>query len=180
MSEWADLQRAADLEAASPGDAQVSDALPLPPPSCFGLAMTCGASGNDSCCNSPEVTGGTYYRSYDLAGDSSSGATSFPATVSSFRLDKYEVTVGRFRVFVNARMGTRSNPPMQSAGAHMNIAGSGWDASWNESLEADKAALMASIKCDSTYQTWTDGPEANEDRPMNCVTWYDGTRTCYA
>jgi len=172
------------------GDGQVADASQLsdtqssdaaPPPqflSCAALATTCGARGNDSCCNSPVVPGGTYYRSYDLAGDGISGNTSFPATVSNFRLDKYEVTVRRFRAFVNAGMGTQSSPPVPGAGAHANIARSGWDASWNASLATDKAALVAAVKCNSTYQTWTDTPGANEDRPMTCVTWYEGMAFC--
>src|ERR1041384_6037156 len=64
--------------------------------SCMGLGMTCGASNRDSCCNSPVVPGDfaaeNFFRSYDVAGDSSSGDVSFPAMVSDFRLDKYEVT----------------------------------------------------------------------------------------
>src|SRR4051812_17967378 len=104
------------------GDGQLADASPLsdaqlrdaaPPPqflSCAGLPMTCGANGSDSCCNSPAIPGGTYYRSFDLAGDGISGDMSFPATVSNFRLDKYEVTVERFRAFVNAGMGTQASP----------------------------------------------------------------------
>jgi len=124
------------------------------------------------------VTGGTYYRSYDKAADGSSGNTSYPATVSDFRLDKYEVTVGRFRAFVNAGMGTQSSAPLPGAGAHANIAGSGWNASWNTSLVATTAALVAAVKCSSTYQTWTDAPVANEHRPMNCVTWYEANAFC--
>src|SRR5215468_7497372 len=95
----------------------VDDGKISTPPSCMTLPATCGASGNDSCCNSPDVPGGTYYRSYDLAGDANSGNTNYPATVSSFRLDKYEVTVGRFRAFVNSGMGTQSNPPLTLTGA---------------------------------------------------------------
>src|SRR5882724_1236830 len=156
------------------GDAQSIDATPAPQfLSCAGLPMTCGASGNDSCCNSLAVPGGSYFRSYDFAGDSISGNMSFPATVSSFRLDKYEVTVERFRAFVNAGMGTQASPPVPGAGAHAKIAGSGWDASWNTSLATNKAALVAAVKCDFTYQTWTDTPAGNEHRPMNCVTWYE-------
>jgi formylglycine-generating enzyme required for sulfatase activity len=59
-----------------------------------------------------------------------------------------------------------------------NIAGSGWNASWNTSLVATTAALIAAVKCDSTYQTWTDTPAGNEDRPMNCVTWYEAMAFC--
>lgn len=165
---------------AEPGDAQSSDVAPPPQfLSCVGLATMCGASGNDSCCDSPEVVGGSYDRSYDSANDANSGDTSFPATVSNFRLDKYEVTVGRFRAFVNAGMGTQSSPPMAMAGAHANIAGSGWDTSWSASLPADKDALIAAVKmCDSTYQTWTDTPAANEHRPMDCITWYEAMAFC--
>jgi len=146
--------------------------------SCVGLATTCGASGTDSCCNSLAVPGGSYDRSYDVAGDANSGNTMYPATVSNFRLDKYEVTVGRFRAFVNAGMGTQASAPVPGSGAHANIAGSGWNASWNTSLVADKAALVAAVKCDSTYQTWTDTPAANEHRPMNCISWYEAMAFC--
>jgi sulfatase modifying factor 1 len=163
----------------SSSDAPSSDAALLPPSlSCVGLMPTCGASGNDSCCSSPEVPGGSYDRSYDLAGDAYSGDKNSPASVSSFRLDKYEVTVGRFRAFVNAGMGTQASPPVPGAGAHAKIAGSGWGASWNGSLAPDNAALVAAVKCSSTYQTWTDTPGANEHRPMNCLTWYEAMAFC--
>ncbi|HRC55345.1 MAG TPA: hypothetical protein PKU97_05435, partial [Kofleriaceae bacterium] len=94
-----------------------------------------------------------YYRSYDKAGDGSSGNTSYPATVSTFRLDKYEVTVGRFRAFVNANKGTQASPPGNGAGAHAAIAGSGWNTSWNTSLPANQAALMTAVKCSASYST---------------------------
>jgi len=168
-----------DVSDAQSIDAQSIDAAPLPQfLSCVGLPSTCGANGNDSCCNSPTVIGGTYYRSYDHATDGYSGNTSYPATVSNFRLDKYEVTVGRFRAFVDAGMGTRSNAPSAGAGAHASIAGSGWDTSWNGSLVVDKAALVAAVRCSTTYQTWTDTPGANEHRPMNCITWYEAMAFC--
>jgi formylglycine-generating enzyme len=146
--------------------------------SCIGLATTCGISGNESCCISPEVVGGTYYRSYDLAGDSNSGNASYPATISNFRLDKYEVTVGRFRAFMQAGMGTQSHPPVARAGAHANISGTGWETSWNANLAVDQPALVVAIKCNSTFQMWTDTPADNEDRPMNCITWYEAMAFC--
>jgi hypothetical protein len=80
------------------------------PPSCqaSGPGLTdCGAS-SESCCTSLDVPGGTYFLSYrSSSGEylSSSGDTpspTDPATASGFRLDKYLVTVGRFRQFVNA------------------------------------------------------------------------------
>lgn len=154
------------------------DAAPAPQLlSCVGLPMTCGALGNDSCCTSLEVPSGSYDRSFDLAGDANSGNTIYPATVSKFRIDKYEVTVGRFRAFPNAGMGTQSSPPMPNAGAHTGIAGSGWDAKWNTNLATNTATLVAAVNC-SSYPTWTDTPAANEHRPMNCLTWYDAMAFC--
>ena len=65
-------------------------------PSCSGLAATCGPSKNDNCCTSLLVPGGAFNLSND---------PTYPATVSDFYLDKYEVTVGRFRAFVTAYTG---------------------------------------------------------------------------
>ena len=75
-----------------------------------GPGLTDCGSNRESCCTSLEVTGGTYYRTYDfdafgnpsLSADGGATGLADPATVSSFRLDKYLVTVGRFRQFVNA------------------------------------------------------------------------------
>jgi formylglycine-generating enzyme len=168
-----------DLGGGGVSDASSSDAAPPPQfLSCAGLARTCGASGTDTCCNSPPIPGGMYHRSYDVNGDASSGTLNFPATLSDFRLDKYEVTVGRFRAFVNAGMGTQASPPLPGAGAHAKLAGSGWDAAWNANLATDKVALSAALKCDPTYVTWTDAPGANESRPLNCLTWYEAMAFC--
>ena len=57
---------------------------------------TCGADAGVSCCASLEVPGGTFYRTY-TSNDAGPTAEADPATVSGFRLDKYLVTVGRFR-----------------------------------------------------------------------------------
>ncbi|MBI4705556.1 MAG: SUMF1/EgtB/PvdO family nonheme iron enzyme [Deltaproteobacteria bacterium] len=147
----------------------------VPGPSCVGLPATCGPNGNASCCESKLVPGGTYYRSYDGV---SYNDKSYPATVSDFRLDTYEVTVGRFRAFVNAGQGTQQNPSVQDAGKHPKIPGSGWDSAWNGSLAADTAALKTALKCSPSYQTWTDNAGANEKLPINCVTWYEAFAFC--
>jgi formylglycine-generating enzyme required for sulfatase activity len=147
-------------------------------PSCRGLASSCGESGNSSCCTSFEVPGGTYFRSYDRVGDSQSGTLDFQATVSDFRLDRYEVTVGRFRTFVDSEAGTQVNPPPAGTGAHTSIGGSGWDPSWTSSLARTKDAFTARIKCQPALQTWTDMPGPNENRPINCVSWYEAMAFC--
>ncbi|HSR98490.1 MAG TPA: formylglycine-generating enzyme family protein [Kofleriaceae bacterium] len=100
-----------------------------------------------------------------------------PATISGFRLDRFETTVGRFRAFASAGLGTQANPPAASAGAHPSLPGSGWDSTWNASLTANLAALIAALKCDS-LRTWTDSPGVNENRPINCVTWYEAMAFC--
>jgi formylglycine-generating enzyme required for sulfatase activity len=144
-------------------------------PSCAGLAATCGQSGNADCCASGSVKGGTFYRGYDGAIFSSNG---FPATVSDFRLDTYEITVGRFRKFVAAysqamiAQGAGKNPN--------NPSDSGWSTSWNASLESNAFALTGALKCDSVHQTWTDAPgsAADESLPIDCVVWYDAEAFC--
>jgi formylglycine-generating enzyme required for sulfatase activity len=101
-----------------------------------------------------------------------------PATLSSFVLDKYEVTVGRFRAFVEAGAGTQASPPAADSGAHPLIADSGWDSAWDTNLPADQAALSSAIACDAAYQTWTDSAGANEQYPINCISWYEAFAFC--
>lgn len=146
-------------------------------PNCRGLAATCGAGANEHCCQAAMVPGGTFYRTYDVSTDIFNDL-SYPATVSTFMLDKHEVTVGRFRTFVNAGMGTQVSPPAAGAGVHPNLAGSGWDSAWNGSLTIHTAALISAVKCHSSYQTWTDTPGANENKPINCVTWHEAMAFC--
>jgi formylglycine-generating enzyme required for sulfatase activity len=121
------------------------------------------------------VTGGDFHRSYDGI---DSTDRNYPATVSDFYLDKYEITVGRFRQFVNAGKGTHASPPPEGAGVHPKIPGSGWDPSWNGSLSADTPALKENLKCSASYQTWTDSPGANESKPINCLDWHTAFAFC--
>jgi formylglycine-generating enzyme required for sulfatase activity len=153
------------------GDCDVSETCDAahacrPFPSCAALAPTCGPGGGESCCASPAIPGGTFDR-----GDDSTA----PATLSDFRLDRFEITVGRFRAYVAAYPASK---PAAGAGAHPAIDGSGWDPAWDASLPADQAALLAAIKCDATYQTWTDTAGSNEDRPMTCLSWFDAFAFC--
>jgi formylglycine-generating enzyme required for sulfatase activity len=148
----------------------------------------CGSSGTESCAASPLVTGGTFFRGT---------TTAYPATVSDFRLDKYEVTVGRFRKFVDAWIaGWR---PSAGAGKHAhlnagaglaNTAGGnepGWDASWSASVGAtvgggvsptSKADWDANLTSCGSWATWTSAVGANERRPIDCVLWYDLAAFC--
>ncbi len=147
----------------------------------------CGAGG-DSCCTSLDVSGGTYNRKY-MTSDAGVTAEAAPATVSGFRLDEYEITVGRFRQFVAAS--AAGWVPSAGAGKHVHLnggqglassGGSGYEPGWNPSdtpeLPTTAADWMALLKCEPTFQTWTDAPGANESLPMNCIDWYDAYAFC--
>lgn len=156
-----DAGTAADGAEAGPTDAGTVG------PSCVGLAVSCGGDGGQSCCASKVIIGGTFNRSNEV---------SAPATVSDFRLDVYEVTVGRFRAFVKAGQGNQTRPPAVGDGAHPKIPSSGWDASYNASLATSTSDLEAGVNC--SRRTWTDAPSANETLPINCVTWFEASAFC--
>lgn len=149
--------------------------------SCDGLPASCGPAGLASCCDSPIVPGGSFFRGYDAALDGAYSDMTSPATVSTFRLDRYEVTVGRFRQFVADGMGTQQNPPAAGAGAR-SLNGltnqAGWDPFWSSNLAADSIQLHAGLNCQAAYQTWTDAPGANENRPIVCISWYEAMAFC--
>lgn len=135
--------------------------------SCAELSPDCGPKADENCCASPLIEGGEYQR-VDPEQNKN-----YSATVSDFRLDRFEVTVGRFRKFVDGYPG---NKPAAGDGAHPAIENSGWDASWP--LPESKAELVAALKCTPAYQTWTDEPGASENKPVNCVSWYVGFAFC--
>jgi formylglycine-generating enzyme required for sulfatase activity len=140
-----------------------------PVPSCIGLAKTCGPAGDQDCCASGLVTGGTFYR-----GDN----PQYPATVSDFRLDKYEITVGRFRKFVAAY---QQNMTTAGAGRNPNNPNDpGWDVDWNFDMPADKAALTTSLKCSGGTDVWHDsaGSAQSESLPLPCLSWFAAEAFC--
>ncbi len=148
-------------------------------PSCAG-GLDCGGI---SCCDAQVVPGGTFLMGRGAGTDACPGGMTCNAqeqpehsvTVASFKLDTFEITVGRFRKFVAQFNGT---PPAVGAGAHPLIANSGWQAGWNASLAASQAALKTALKCDATHPTWTDAPGANEGYAINCVSWYEAAAFC--
>jgi formylglycine-generating enzyme required for sulfatase activity len=157
------------------GDAEAGSETRFDNPSCASLLPTCGPAHDQSCCHRATVPGGSFFRSYDGVGFTD---TSYGATVSTFELDTFEVTVGRFRAFVQAGFGTEAKPPAPGSGAVANLPASGWNASDNVNLPTDAGELAAGVQCSAAYQTWTDTPSSNESRPMNCVTWYEAFAFC--
>jgi formylglycine-generating enzyme len=154
-----------------PADVAAMDApLPGAPASCAARkdgTDKCGP-GHD-CCAAMHIPGGSFLRGYD-------GAThtnrSYPATVSDFWLDEFEVTVGRFRAFVDAYPASK---PMIGSGAHPRILNSGWQGSWPATTSKEALAnALASGDCPSPIpRTWTNEVGPNEDKAINCVTWYE-------
>jgi len=136
--------------------------------------LTCGPNADGDCCESLFVPGGTFYRDYDVAGDGKWNDMTHPATVSDFRLNKYEVTVGRFRAFVESG----ALPPTSGAGAHERIPGSGWDQGWNGYVPTNAGTWRLALGCDAAFATWTEQIGPNENRPINCVSWYEAFAFC--
>ena len=143
-------------------------------PSCAG-GLTCSS---DSCCTTINVPGGTFIQGTADGIDCPNSGPPHQSTVSSFALDKYEVTVGRFRKFVNAYVSNTASAPAVGAGVNPAIPGTGWQSGWNTSLPSTQSALRNFVKCDATYQTWTDAAGANENTAINCVDWYEALAFC--
>jgi formylglycine-generating enzyme len=118
-----------------------------------------------------------------LAVDGGPIGESDPATVSSFRLDKYLVTVGRFRQFVTAWNRGADWLPTAGSGKHshvnggmgLNATGGGYEPGWMASDDANIAPTDASLACEgllvsdlaagSQYGTWTPSAGTQENLP---------------
>lgn len=149
--------------------------------SCEGLPDACGPNGSNTCCGALLVPGGTFYRSYDAV---SPTQPLYPATLNAFGLGRYEVTVGRFRRFVEDERGTQTRPPRDGAGARAlnGLNGQGaWNSVWSSQLEVDASELREALLCAGSvpeFVMWSDAPAGDETRPMNCVTWFEALAFC--
>jgi formylglycine-generating enzyme required for sulfatase activity len=131
----------------------------------------------------PLVTGGTFARKYAVV-DGGVIAENAPASVTSFALDEYEVTVGRFRAFVTAWNG--GYVPPAGSGKHVHIAGGeglanvvgGRETGWNPSDDASIAPTNDHLACDANLATWTPSSGARESSPINCVSFWEARAFC--
>jgi formylglycine-generating enzyme required for sulfatase activity len=109
---------------------------------CGGVAGNENASGADDCCKALALPSGSFNQFNDPR---------YTATVSSFILDEFEVTAGRFRAFVEATNGDlRGHAPADGAGAHPKVANSGWRSEWNAALPASRTdvdQMLGPEKC---------------------------------
>ena len=149
-----------------------------------GAAPACGEAGTDDCCATGAVPGGSFRRSYDGVYATDAGNFAF---LSAFELDDYEITVARFRAFVHARdendgglagMGTQMHPPDVGSGASGISSGfTGWQSEFTTHLAPSTAALETALACDPTAN-YSPDPGHNDDRPMNCLSFYDALAFC--
>ena len=143
----------------------------------------------ENCCSSPPVVGAYFHRTYVNDGSSVSGEAA-PATISTFRLDRYLVTVGRFRTFVTAwRAGWT---PPAGAGKHLHLnngrglrdvsvsadAASAYETGWIVSDNGNLALSDGNLSSSVCEVTWTPQPGSNENLPMSCVNWYEAYAFC--
>ena len=171
-------QRCVPTPGADGGADAIADAAWSGPRSCQGDGnglKDCGASGD--CCRSPLVAGGSFPRAASSA------------TVADFRLDAYEITVGRFRKFVDAVVagfrpapGTGKHTHLNNGGG-LNVAGSsdyeqGWVEQWSPNLPSTKVSWETALGCDAAYQTWTNEVGSSEKRPITCITWFEAQAFC--
>ena len=136
----------------------------------------------ESCCTSNGLPGGSFDRSYD---NHSTGwrNPAFKASVSAVRLDRFEVTLGRFRGFFAALTGSDAGVdggngwrPAAGSGKHTHLNGGqglldrssgayerGWLPAWNAHL----SSIESQLACGGTWDT----SNTPADAPISCVTW---------
>lgn len=131
---------------------------------CGGQPNDDQAPGSQDCCEVKAVPGGSYNRFND---------PSFPATVSPFSLDVFEVTAGRFRAWVDATNGNlRASAPPEGGGAHPKIKGSGWRTEWNRHLPSSRAEvdrMLGPEEGEGTFMACQFGTNLNE---WGSLTWW--------
>jgi sulfatase modifying factor 1 len=169
------------------------------PRSCQDLPATCGPAAESCCQYSPSLgsatSSETFSRGYDRSlpgGATQDGVTitgtqplgSALAHLSPYFLERYEVTIGRFRRFYDnygslktdyTRSGVGAYPPSQMS--------NGWDITWNSNAmllaQSQMDLLTAITSCDTDIASALASPSsARDDEPMSCVTWYESFLFC--
>lgn len=154
----------------------------------------CGPGASGSCCESSLVTS-TLSITFNRSFGPGVGPPSAPASVSAFRLDKYEVSVARFKAFVDYVQQNAYVPPMGS-GKHSHIKdgtgksvglslaeGVGYEKGWTASsfnLGAfiTASTLEASDAGGHTPKSTYFATPPNDRRPVNMATWDEAYAFC--
>lgn len=129
-------------------------------PSCNGHSGATNDCQGQSCCERLGVSGGVF--AYRRDGQ----AASESRIVKPFVLDKFEVTVGRFRAWVEA------GQPTPKPGDVLYDDQAGHVVRWTKDAKVQDVKHLAGW---ARYDTWTAGVET---RPKNFVSWYSAAAFC--
>jgi sulfatase modifying factor 1 len=128
-----------------------------------------------------------FNRTYTNDGTGLTGAAD-SATVSSFRLDEYLVTVGRFRQFANVVLppdGGTGWLPLPGSGKHVHLnngngltaTGGGYEPGWGTNDDSNIGPTNGNLASFPSC-TWTNTEGGQEFLPINCVNWYEAYAFC--
>lgn len=150
--------------------------------SCQGMTGT--ECQGESCCTHLSVPAGTFL----MGRGTSTSATDYSAegysvetpehsvTVSAYSLDKYEVTVGRFRRFLQSDDWV----PATGTGEHPHISGTDWQSEWDARLPTVMSGTGGwnDVLACLGLGTWTAEDSGDDTLPMSCVNWYAAAAFC--
>jgi sulfatase modifying factor 1 len=139
------------------------------------IAQTC--NGPASCCKADFVGGGDFLFRYEsaIADGANAPRGEMMLHVPGFVLDRYEVTVGRFRQFLDG-FGPERRPP-QGAGEYRDVEGSGWDVAWSNDyakLPDGEAGLFSMVQQRSATIDWS----TDDNLPISGVNWFTAFAFC--
>ena len=141
----------------------------------------CGSPEGVSCCAPSDLPGGMFSMGRSLSGGDAVDVPNVEelpehrVQIAPFRLDRFEVTVGRFREFAESWHG-EAIP--EGAGAHPRIRGSGWQDEWNDHMPRTSAALIGRLHCAAGEESWRDLGGPDDARPIGCLSWYEAFAFC--
>jgi len=136
-------------------------------------------AGNESCCKSQLIERASFeLRYYYPDAASQNGGTAddrVERDLSPYMLDRFEVTLGRFKLFYRAyNFGSRTPPP--GSGAHPSFPGTGWQESWSDDpslMPGSQIGLEGSLH--RNEHNLNDDPD---DIPVRGVNWYVAMAFC--
>jgi sulfatase modifying factor 1 len=159
------------------------------------VVLANGSTAGADCCESIALPGGPFEMgrnegaknrcpTTDVAMGEECNIDELPAhrvVLAPYRLDRFEVTVSRFRKFVDAwdYLGLP-----EGAGGDAVVAGSGWQSQWSSLLPKSRADIERDLECKTDelevmpLSVWTPAPGFYEHLPVNCVTWYEAFAFC--
>ena len=178
----------------------------LPPscaadPQCGDIGGTGGTGKRtESCCTSIEVPGGTFKRGRgtESCTDCQTGCPAAVRTgdgcgsnetpenstiISTYKLDKYPVTVGRMKKFLESYETWRVTNPVSGAGANPADPNTGYKTGWSTSgLNLTAGGFATNLSCVSSTGTLGGTPtytaSNSDDFPINCVNWVQAFAFC--